>query len=192
MVSTTDAEVLYRRGAERQVIDRPALRRRSGQHVTVIATAEALDAEMADRIARHRLDRPDSWTLIESPDLVFDRSITGTVIVDCLSMWASNRLLAGDDPVTVEAVAEDLASWAASRDFLTIAVSNEVGSGIVPDYELGRVYRDMLGGVPTRSSQPLRVTRTSAWPGVPSLWTERHGDRARSCRVVPDPHPGAR
>lgn len=89
---------------------------------------------MAERIARHRAERPGSWTTIEEPvDLhgVLAAVPAGdTVVVDCLSLWVAN----GGDGTTPGA-----------RDGLTIAVTNEVGLGIVPDNALARSYRDDLG-----------------------------------------------
>jgi len=102
--------------------------------VTFIATGKALDAEMAERIERHRAERPESWTTIEEP-VDLHRALASvpageTAVVDCLSLWVANG---GDGSVP------------ASRDGLTIAVTNEVGLGIVPDNRPARAYRDDLG-----------------------------------------------
>jgi adenosylcobinamide kinase/adenosylcobinamide-phosphate guanylyltransferase len=107
-----------------------------GAPVTFIATGEAGDEEMAERIARHKSERPSGWRTIEEPvDLegaLASVSDTDTVIVDCLSLWVANG---GDGAVP------------ALRDGLTIAVTNEVGLGIVPVNALARAYRDTLGRV---------------------------------------------
>ncbi|TMM16185.1 MAG: bifunctional adenosylcobinamide kinase/adenosylcobinamide-phosphate guanylyltransferase [Actinobacteria bacterium] len=107
-----------------------------GAPVTFIATGEAGDEEMAARIALHRAERPTDWTTIEEPVDVrgaIDSVPTGdTVIVDCLSLWVANG---GDGAVL------------APRAGLTIAVTNEVGLGIVPENALARAYRDDLGRV---------------------------------------------
>jgi len=114
--------------------------------VTFIATGEAGDAEMAERIERHRAERPSGWTTVEEPvDLA--RALAAvpssdTAIVDCLSLWVANVGENGVDAASTEA-----ARVAVGRDGLTIAVTNEVGLGIVPPNELARAYRDDLGRV---------------------------------------------
>lgn len=125
--------------------------RLAGESATLIATAAALDEEMAERIRRHRAERPAGWTTIEETlDLGGalaavepDRS----VVVDCLSLWTANLLEAGWKDDAVEREAEAVAAAAAARPGTTIAVSNEVGLGVVPVSELGRRYRDVLGRV---------------------------------------------
>jgi len=114
--------------------------RAHGAPVTFIATGEAGDDEMAERIARHKAGRPSDWATVEEPrDLRRAlESVPGgdTVIVDCLSLWVANG---GES--------DGVAELAAARAGLTIAVTNEVGSGIVPDNALARAYRDELGRV---------------------------------------------
>jgi adenosyl cobinamide kinase/adenosyl cobinamide phosphate guanylyltransferase len=123
----------------------------AGWHVALIATAEALDDEMAARIAAHRAERPQAWVTVEE-SLELGRAL-GTVdpswacIVDCLSLWVSNLLLRGDEPSAVEEAARRCAAQAAERPGLTVAVTNEVGLGVVPPSPLGRTYRDALGVV---------------------------------------------
>jgi adenosylcobinamide kinase / adenosylcobinamide-phosphate guanylyltransferase len=117
--------------------------------VTFVATGEARDAEMEDRIAAHRAERPEGWETVEEPHAL-TAEIAGapgghTLVVDCLSLWVANALEAGDLAGAVEAEAEAAAGAAAVRDALTIVVTNEVGLGIVPVSELGRAYRDLLG-----------------------------------------------
>lgn len=119
----------------------------SGLPVTFIATAEALDAEMASRIQQHRSTRPGDWSVVEEPtDLVGAISRSGGfVVVDCLTLWVSNLLGAGRESSDVLALAERAAALLAERD--GVVVSNEVGLGIVPAKELARTFRDVLGSV---------------------------------------------
>jgi adenosylcobinamide kinase / adenosylcobinamide-phosphate guanylyltransferase len=120
-----------RSGKSRLAVERA---RTEGAPVTFIATGEALDDEMSARIARHKAERPGSWTTIEEPvDLHGALALVPageTAVVDCLSLWVANG---GDGAAPTP------------RDGLTIAVTNEVGLGIVPDTAVARTYRDDLG-----------------------------------------------
>jgi adenosyl cobinamide kinase/adenosyl cobinamide phosphate guanylyltransferase len=122
----------------------------AGTPVAMIATAEARDPEMADRIAAHRRERPASWRTLEEPlDLAGAiRGLAGDefAIVDCLSLWVSN-LLENAAPAAIEKLATEAAALAAAHGGGCVAVSNEVGMGIVPANALARSYRDALGRV---------------------------------------------
>ena len=113
---------------------------------TLVATAEALDAEMAERIARHRAERGPGWTLIEEP-LELAHALrrrdpeAGVVVVDCLTLWLSNLMHRGRD-VEHET---DLLVDAIRVGGPTVLVSNEVGLGLVPETPLGRAFRDAQG-----------------------------------------------
>lgn len=128
-----------RSGKSRLAVERAL---KTGKPVTFVATGEAGDDEMRERIERHKAERPHEWRTIEEPRDVA-RALASvapeeTVILDCLSFWVANTLGAESDGALEAAVA---------RPGLTIAVSNEVGMGIVPDNALAREYRDALGRV---------------------------------------------
>lgn len=131
----------------------------TGLAVTVIATAEALDAEMAARIARHRHDRPAGWRTVETPLALADALRTQAepsrcVIVDCLTLWLGNL-------IATEPTFPDAPDPTAFPDYLRerselldalpglpgeiLLVSNEVGLGLVPETPLGRLFRDEAG-----------------------------------------------
>lgn len=124
---------------------------RSGLPVVFVATGQPRDAEMQERITRHRAERPEGWQTVEAPvDLLGE--VAGLpeqrcVLLDCLSLWVSNLMEHGDDEATTVARAQELARWAAAYPGVVVVVSNEVGLGIVPLHPLSRDYRDRLGRV---------------------------------------------
>jgi adenosylcobinamide kinase / adenosylcobinamide-phosphate guanylyltransferase len=126
--------------------------------VVYVATATALDGEMAERIARHRAQRPASWRTLEEPLRVAARveaelaaapemhlSTAPTVVVEDLTLLLSNLMLESEVEAETQAVAE--VSRLLDLSAHVILVSNEVGMGIVPPYPVGRVFRDALGRV---------------------------------------------
>ncbi len=128
----------------------------SGKKVTYIATAEALDDEMAARISEHRKRRPASWATIEEPYLVTSAleevgRQDGVVMIDCLTLLISNLLFSpsakGGQPSQQEVLSEmtDLARSARDSRADVVIVSNELGLGVVPEYPQARLYRDLVG-----------------------------------------------
>lgn len=123
------------------------LARESGCERVYLATATAGDGEMSERIAHHRDRRGADWVTIEEPlalaDLIARESRPGrAILVDCLTLWLSNVMLAGRD---VEAGARDLCAVILSSSGPVILVSNEIGLGLVPETPLGRRFRDAQG-----------------------------------------------
>lgn len=136
--------------------------------VTYIATLEPLDDEMRDRVARHQARRPSSWrTLQAGADLAaIGREVPAAdvLLLDCIAVWTSNRLLAlrDDEPTPAvlapfeETLMRDVAAFldvVSTRRGPSLVVTNEVGDGLVPPYALGRAYRDVLGRVNQQVSQ---------------------------------------
>lgn len=111
-----------------------------------VATAEAKDSEMAERIAAHKARREAGWQTVEAPHELPEALVAApqdaAVLVDCLTLWLSNLMLAS---FNVEAMSERLEGALAARAGPTVLVSNEVGLGIVPDNALARRFRDLQG-----------------------------------------------
>ena len=123
-----------------------------GPRVAVVATAEALDADMAARIRRHREDRPRSWLTVEEPvELVGAlrrlASTADTVLVDCLTLWVANQLQQGLSTDAILTAGEALAKFVEERPCSLILVSNEVGGGVHPETASGLRFRDLLGAL---------------------------------------------
>lgn len=121
--------------------------RETGLSRVYIATAQAFDAEMADRIAQHRADRGEGWATVEAP-----RDLAGALaqsdgdgrvlLVDCLTLWLTNAMLAGEK---VDAAFDALLAQLAAMRAPVVLVSNELGLGLVPETPLGRRFRDAQG-----------------------------------------------
>lgn len=117
--------------------------------MTIVVTAEASDEEMAERIERHKLERPVGWTTVEA-----SRDLVGAVgkvpperciVVDCLTLWLTNLLLDGQSVSAIEHEIEMALTALTQRQANVIVVSNEVGLGIVPGAALSRSFRDIQG-----------------------------------------------
>ncbi len=119
---------------------------RAGQRPVYLATAEAQDAEMAERIRRHQSRRGHLWETIEAPrvrsSVLASLPMGAPVLLDCLTLWLSNLMRAGADP---ESACLDLLAGLTAAPGPVVIVSNEVGQGIVPDNALARAFRDHAG-----------------------------------------------
>jgi adenosylcobinamide kinase / adenosylcobinamide-phosphate guanylyltransferase len=130
----------------------------TGKSVTFLATAQALDEEMSTRIQKHRAERPLNWETLEIPfDIASQAQVKSKVVIlDCVTLLISNLLmqfvkndLVDEAPfmAAVQKEINELISMLRAReqeqDWLII--SNEVGLGLVPAYQMGRVYRDAIG-----------------------------------------------
>ena len=126
-----------------------ALAERVGPRRAFVATAQPFDAEMEARIAAHRDERGDRFETVEAPEALpqaltslADRDV---VVVDCLTVWLSNLLLAERTDAEIAAAVDEVAQVCAARRTTVVLVTNEVGMGVVPPSPLGRRFRDVAG-----------------------------------------------
>lgn len=125
----------------------------SMEPVTYLATAQAGDAEMARRIAGHRLRRPAAWTTVEEPwdvAAVIARHADGCLLLECFSLWLTNLLVGlpghpGIDDAEVRAKVDSLIGAVARAGGQVVVVSAEVGCGIMPVNDLARRFADLIG-----------------------------------------------
>lgn len=120
-----------------------------GPRKAFIATAQAFDDEMRTRIENHRVERANSYLTVEAPielsAALMELRDVDVVVVDCLTLFISNLLLADKPDAEIEQRLARLAEQLAHAPFASIVVSNEVGMGIVPDNALSRRFRDLTG-----------------------------------------------
>lgn len=128
--------------------------RESGDSLIMIATAQAFDDEMRERILRHQDERDGRWRTVEAPmDLaavIGELGAGDVAVVDCLTLWLTNVMLAERD---VEAAVRELEEAVAACPAKLWLVSNEVGWGLVPETALGRRFRDEAGRLHQRLAQ---------------------------------------
>jgi adenosylcobinamide kinase/adenosylcobinamide-phosphate guanylyltransferase len=143
-------------------------RESGGDQVLYVATAKAGDDEMRERVRKHQQSRPAGWRTLEATENVGAAVLASTgnakaIVIDCLTMLVANWLLAvagpeedpfddpSDDPFQqvieerVKTEIEDIITCTRKLTSDVVVVSNEVGMGVVPPYDLGRAYRDLLG-----------------------------------------------
>jgi len=121
----------------------------SGLSVVYIATAQALDEEMQQRIEHHRQQRPEHWQVCEEPIYLADRLLqcdqpNQLILVDCLTLWLTNLLLS-EDTTLLQQQTEKLLAVLAQLQAQVILVSNETGLGVVPMGEISRRFVDEAG-----------------------------------------------
>jgi len=124
--------------------------RKFGGPVTFIATGEPRDEEMSARIAQHQAERDSAWTTLEVPievaEAMSNAQEESLIIFDCLTLWVSNLFDRGIEG-EAEARARETSAISSSRSTPVVVITNEVGSGIVPDNATARAYRDLLGSI---------------------------------------------
>lgn len=121
-----------------------------GDHKTFIATCIPRDAEMKQRVEQHQKERSLIWRTVEAPvhlpQAIIEQSRPADVLlVDCLTLWISNLMLELEDDRKILAGLPDLTRALQAADCPVVLVSNEVGTGIVPENQLSRRFRDLVG-----------------------------------------------
>ena len=124
----------------------------NGDKKIFVATCLPQDEEMAQRVARHQKERGQHWTTIEEPlylpELISEHGPSADVmLIDCLTLWASNLLMKTADETKWEEIVSQLVDALKTASCPLVVVSNEVGTGIVPENKLARQYRDIIGRV---------------------------------------------
>jgi adenosylcobinamide kinase/adenosylcobinamide-phosphate guanylyltransferase len=126
-----------------------SLAKKLGTRRLFIATGQAKDAEMAERIRRHRDSRGSDFPTLEVPlalaEALGEVKDIDVVVIDCLTLWLANLLLEGESAETIEGRVRELGVVLERRTFHAVVVTNEVGLGIVPESTLGRLFRDVAG-----------------------------------------------
>jgi len=126
-----------------------SLARRLGDRRVFVATAQALDDDMRERISRHQRERGATFVTLEAP---IELAATlrrlediDVVVVDCLTIWLANLLVRGAEASRIATEVEELALLLPGLPFHVVMVTNEVGMGVHPETGLGRTFRDVVG-----------------------------------------------
>ena len=117
-----------------------------------LATCVPQDDEMQLRVANHREERGDDWKTVEAPlhlsEAIFQNAQSGSVVlVDCLTLWVNNLMMENEDIKYADEKITELINAVQTAHGPVVLVSNEVGTGIVPENKLARAYRDLVGSV---------------------------------------------
>lgn len=136
-----------RSGKSRYAVE---LAKRFGRRIAYLATCQPMDQEMRRRVARHRRQRPAHWLTIEHPTdlpetLIRMNDTLDAAIIDCLTLYLCEHLLQHDSDALVTRRVRELCAAIPRLSYPVILVTNEVGSGIVPEHPLGRRFRDLAG-----------------------------------------------
>ena len=137
-----------RSGKSRQALETAESYPGNGQ--IFVATCIPYDDEMRHRVAKHRRERSQNWQTLEAPELL-PQAITensgnaSVLLVDCLTLWINNLLAASGDTEKIVKKIEKLVQAIEAANCPVVLVSNEVGAGIVPENQLARQYRDLVG-----------------------------------------------
>ncbi len=134
-----------------------SLARGLGPRRLFVATGQAGDGEMTERIRRHQRERGHDFTTLEEPlaipEAVQRQQAYDVLVLDCLTLWLANLLLAGGTPDEIASRVDDLATVLSAGAGPAIVVTSEVGMGLVPETPLGRVFRDVAGSAHQRLSR---------------------------------------
>jgi adenosylcobinamide kinase / adenosylcobinamide-phosphate guanylyltransferase len=137
--------------------------RLAGPRRLFVATAQAFDDEMRERIARHVAERAGGFATVEAPfalpEALASARDVDVAVVDCLTLWLSNLLLRGDGERAIEEQVSGLVDAAERAAYPVVIVTNEVGMGVVPESPLGRAFRDIAG----RAHQRLAERATEVY-----------------------------
>ncbi len=132
--------------------------REKGKNKIFIATSVPSDSEMEKRVKKHQRERGDEWQTIEEPVKIYDKinhysKDASAIVVDCLTLWISNLMFDASGPARIEQAVKQLKESLESCECPLFLVSNEVGTGIVPENKIARQFRDHAGFVNQRVAE---------------------------------------